>query len=300
MNWPAVLTQWSFDPAIVIGIGLAAVLYRCGMRNAIRPVGERKAVLRWRAPAFYAGLGVIVLALESPIDALSTRLFTFHMIQHLLLIMVAAPLMILGDPAITLLRGVPLSLRRVTLGFLARRAWVHHLGALFSWIMTPVSAFLIFLIDLYLWHWTWLFDLTLRNNAVHLTEHLCFLATSMLFWSQVIDQRAVHARLSYARRAAYLAIIMPGSNLLAMYFVFTPKPLYAYAGLPRLYGMTALGDQQIAGAVMWVPVMFLMGGALAVCLYKAIMESEHEAVPLTFGETPYSTVEAITRTKSTG
>jgi cytochrome c oxidase assembly factor CtaG len=169
---------------------------------------------------------------------------------------------------------------------------MHRLGHALSWLNGPQSVFIIFLADLYLWHWSRLFNLTLQNNAVHLLEHLCFLVTALLFWGQVIDQRAIHPRLSYARRAVYTVITAAASNVLAMYFVFAPRPLYtAYADLTsRPFGMTALGDQQIAGAIMWVPVLFLFGGAFAVCLYKALDETDDQADAVSVSGTPYSTV----------
>jgi cytochrome c oxidase assembly factor CtaG len=302
MNW---LAQWSFDPSVVIGLVLAALLYWRGRHPhaGTRPAGRwrllsvvsetRKAPPRlWHALSFYAGLAVIFVALESPIDALSAYLFSFHMIQHLLLIMVAAPLLLLGDPAVTLLRGIPLTLRRPALQSLARRSWVRQAVRRLSLLARPRSVFVIFTVDLYLWHWNWLFNLTLQYDAVHLLEHLCFLVTAILFWSQVINQRALHARLSYTQRAAYTVITAAASNFLAMYFVFTPKPLYtAYAHIAhRPFGMTALGDQQVAGAIMWVPVLFLFGGAFAVCLYKALGEDEGETSAVPPGETPYSMV----------
>lgn len=291
MGWPAVLWQWSFDPSVVVGIGLAAVVYLRGRTRLAIVRGERTVSTgRWKVAAFYGGLVAVVVALESPIDSLSASLFTFHMVQHLLLIMVAAPLLLLGDPAVTLMRGLPLGIRRGVLGALSRQHWLRRVGAWLSTVMSPGWAFGIFLGDLYLWHWNRLFNLTLQNDTVHLLEHLCFLATAILFWSQVIDQRTLPARLGYAPRAVYLVITAFASNLLAMYFVFTPRPLYAaYANLAhRPYGMSALGDQQIAGAVMWVPVLFLFGGAFAVCLYKAL-DTEHDdgdGVPL--GSVPYS------------
>lgn len=293
MTWPAVLSQWSFDPSVVVGVTIAAAVYWRGMRNAVRLVDGRRVSARyWRALAFYAGLGVIVLALESPIDALSPTLFTFHMIQHLLLIMVASPLLLLGDPAITLLRGIPLSLRRSGLGFVFRQPGIRRLGRWLGRLTMPQAAFMIFLADLYLWHWNWLFNLTLQNNAVHLLEHTCFLVTALLFWSQVIDQRAVHARLSYVQRALYTVLTAAAGNVLAMYFVFAPTPLYtAYGSLrSRPFGMTAMGDQQIAGAIMWVPVLFVFGGAFAILLYKALSEDEHAEDALPVAGIPYSTL----------
>lgn len=294
MTWPSVLLQWSFDPSVVVGIVLAAVLYWRG-RTPVAIARERRNALtyRWQAVSFYTGLVVVFVALESPIDTLSASLFTFHMLQHLLLIMVAAPLLLLGDPAITLLRGVSLTGRRAVLGYAARQTWVHRVGRVASWFMRPAPAFFIFTFDLYLWHWNKLFNLTLQNDAVHLLEHSCFLITALLFWSQVVDQRALHARLSYVQRAIFTLLASAASNVLALYFVFTPRVLYsAYADQThRSFGMTGLGDQQLAGALMWIPVLFIFGGAFAVCLYKALSEDEHEradAVPA--GTTPYSMV----------
>jgi cytochrome c oxidase assembly factor CtaG len=291
MDWPAVLWQWSLDPSVLAGVGLAALLYLRGRARLAVVRGDRAVPAgRWKAASFFGGLLMVVVALESPIDALSAGLFTFHMVQHLLLIMAAAPLLLLGDPVVTLTRGVPLGVRRTILRVASRRGFLHRAGRWLDRLMSPGWAFGIFLGDLYLWHWSRLFNLTLQNDAVHLLEHLCFLGTAILFWSQVIDQRTLPARLAYAPRAVYLVITAFASNLLAMYFVFTPRPVYsAYAALShRPYGMTALGDQQIAGAVMWVPVLFLFGGAFAVCLYKALdTEAYHDSgVPL--GAAPYS------------
>lgn len=278
MTWQTALTQWSLDPAIVLALLLSSILYWRGRRSGLKLVDGRRRSPAWHALSFYAGLGAIILALESPIDYLSASLFTFHMIQHLLLIMVAAPLLILGDPAVPLLRGVPLGLRRATLGFVARRSWVHRLGRWYARLNSPSAVFGIFLADLYLWHWSRLFNLTLQNDSIHLLEHVCFLVTALLFWSQVIDQRTMRAHLSYAGRVVYIVFSGAASNLLAMYFVFAPRPLYsAYADLAtRPFGMTALGDQQMAGAVMWVPVLFLFGGAFAVLMYKAIGETDQK------------------------
>jgi putative membrane protein len=280
MTWPDGLWQWSFDPTVMVGVLLAAVVYWRGRRPLEMVRSTRNAPMRWwNALAFYLGLLVIVVALESPIDTLSASLFTFHMMQHLLLIMVAAPLLLLGDPAITLLRGVPLRTRRAVLRHVAARVSIHEIGRWVGWTRSPVVAFGLFIGDLYLWHWHVLFNLTLQNDTVHVLEHICFLATSILLWSQIIDQRALHARMSYIKRAAYVVFTAAAGNALAMYFVFAPRPLYtAYAHLThRPFAMTAIGDQQIAGALMWVPVLFIFGGAAAICFYKALGEEERRA-----------------------
>lgn len=293
MSLPGILLRWSIDPSIVLGILLTIALYWRGTARSLRVVGPTSRQSRIpQALAFAAGLIVVILALESPIDYLSASLFSFHMIQHLLLIMVAAPLLLLGDPGVTIMRGTPLEVRRAVLRAGSRRRWVRQFVRGASKAGSPRGAFIIFAADLYLWHWSKLFNLTLQNGAVHLIEHLCFLLTALLWWSQVIDQRAVHARLSYAQRAVFTVLTAAVSNVLALYFVFAPLPLYsAYADLKsRAYGMTVLGDQQIAGAIMWVPVLFVFGGAFAVCLYKALAEDERNPGTSPIGGIPYTTV----------
>lgn len=251
---------------------LTGVLYLLGLRTG-RPGKPHPG---WRSACFYAGLLTIFLALESPIDGLDGQLFWVHMVQHLLLIMVAAPLLVLGDPALPILRSSPLGPRRRVLKAVTTQSWTHRLASVTSRVASPWPAATIFLLDLYLWHWNLLFNLTLQNYAVHIVEHLCFLLTAVLLWSQVIEQRPVHLRLSYLQRAAYVVIVGAAGNLLAMYFVFTPQPLYSqYVRLsPRPFGMTALMDQQLAGALMWVPVLFVFAIAFSVLLYRWLGEEE--------------------------
>lgn len=285
MNW---LTQWSFDPGIVAGVAVASVLYWRGRRR-LSDARRGPPTSRWHVLAFYAGLVVVLLALETPVDALAATLFSFHMIEHLLLIMIAAPLILLGDPAVTLMRGVPLTTRRNVLGKVGQ-SQIHTLGSAFGTINRPIPAAAIFLADLYLWHWNYLFNLTLRNDAVHVAEHLCFLLTALLLWTQVIDQRALHPRLTYFQRAIYAVLVGAAGNLLAMYFVFSTVPLYSYARVThRPFGLTALGDQQLAGGIMWVPVLFLFSGAFAVFMYLGLAEDARQVdAVIPSPEAPYN------------
>ncbi len=275
MSWNILVNDWSFEPLIIGALALAAVLYWLGEWTSNRA----RARPLWRSLCFYSGLLFIFIALESPIDFLDGQLFWLHMVQHLLLIMVAAPLIILGDPAIPILRSSPLGPRRRFLRMVTTQSWSHRVGVAFSWIASPIPAAIIFLVDLYLWHWSYLFNLTLQNQTVHDLEHLCFLATALLFWSQVIEQRPMHMKMSYIQRAGYVVLVGAAGNLLAMYFVFATKPLYQqYARLsPRPFGMDAITDQQLAGALMWVPVLFVFLGAFSVLAYKWLREDEELA-----------------------
>jgi putative membrane protein len=272
--------RWSFDPLVLMSLAVAGAVYWRGQQIGLVPVGRASKVTRRRRQkaSFFAGLLVIFLALQSPVDSLGASLFWAHMVQHLMLIMIAAPLLVLGDAAIPLVRGLPLSLRRRGLGFASRQPVLRKLGHALSLITAPAPVLVIFLGNTYLWHWSRLFDLTLQNGAVHVLEHLCFLVTALLFWSRVIDQRGIHARLSDMQRVLYLLTAGFTTNFLAMYFVFAPHPLYsAYANLAsRPYGMTVLTDQQLAGGIMWVPVLFIFGGAATFFLFRILGQEDSQ------------------------
>ena len=159
VTWINPLT-WPIEPWVLLGIELAAILYRWGGRRTFpspaRGGGSgwgRLNASRWRAAAFWAGLAVIVVALNTPIESLARQLFWAHMTQHLLLIMVAAPLLVFASPWFQIWRGLPLSIRRPV----ARTVVRHRLFAgprrAFSWLSAPVGAFIISTANLWLWHW---------------------------------------------------------------------------------------------------------------------------------------------------
>jgi putative membrane protein len=268
LNW---LTEWYFEPTVVAATALTTLWYWRGLRSRLRPIGKRRNPLQRYGPAFafYSGLTIVFIALESPVDTLAPSSFAVHMVQHLLLIMVAAPLLLLGNPTMTLLCAVPLMPRRLGLGLLIHQPWFHRLSRVLSWINSPAPAFVIFLGDLYLWHWDRLYNFTLQNQAVHDLEHLCFLGTALLFWSQIIDSRPLRSRLNAFQRAGYMAIASVLGVPLACYFVFSHSLVYAdYAHVVhRPFGLTALADQQLAGGIMGLPVLFDFALAFSVYVF---------------------------------
>lgn len=278
--WPSLLSHWSIDPQIVIPVAAVGVLYwlGTGATLAALPKDHRLGPRAWRVTLFYASLLLVVIALESPLDYFSARLMWAHMIQHLILIMLVPELMLLGDPALPLLRGVPIALRRRMLGRALGWRWVHVLGTALGRVSRPVPAFCLFIGTLWAWHWPPFYNLTLRNQAVHDLEHLTFLATAILFWWQVIDQTQFRCRMSHLHRAVYVFCGAVGNHLLAVALALVTVPLYAYQHLAtRPGGISALTDQQYAGGIMWVPGMFLYGTAFTIFLYKWL-QSEKLAV----------------------
>lgn len=234
-NWPL---GWPLT-----ALAIAAVLYHVGGRDAAR--GSRR-----RSAAFYAGIATLALAVDSPVDAYADRLLFAHMIQHVLLAIVAPPLLLLGRPWPRLVRPFPLPARRAVLGRLLRSRPLRHAG---EWIGAPVQSFVLFNGVLLGWHVPALYDLTLRSQPVHDLEHALFFGTALLYWRHLVPTG--RAALSDAARAAYGGGGILVGWALAVVLASTPHAVYgAYAGLAgRPLGLSALGDQQLAAGVMWVP-----------------------------------------------
>ncbi|MGZ4258335.1 MAG: cytochrome c oxidase assembly protein, partial [Gaiellaceae bacterium] len=232
----------------------AALLYALGGRRrgpGHRETGER----RLRSAAFYGGLLTILVALDTPLDPLADKLFAAHMTQHILLLMVAPPLIVISAPWLRLWQPLPLGFRRTVAKSVARGRWAAPLRALGRLLARPLPAWILFNGVLVAWHVPVLFDATLSNQAVHDFEHASFLVAGLLFWLQVIDSPPVRARLALGLRTVYLTTAMLVSWVLAIVLALASTPFYdAYANLAhRPGGLSALADQQIAGGIMWVP-----------------------------------------------
>lgn len=237
------LTNWSLDPSLVY-VGVAAGLYLLGSRGLSRP-------RPLQVTAFFVGLVTIVIALDSPIDAYADQLFWVHMLQHVLLLTIAPPLVLLGRPWPTMWRALPLRARTRLARALARAHWTAPLRAL----ARPLPAWLLFNATVLAWHVPGAYNATLTNGAIHVCEHVMFFFTGLLFWARVIDPGPLRPRLVWPARIAYTVGAMVVGWVLAITLVVVQHPLYGfYAALPsRPGGLTALQDQQIAAGVMWVP-----------------------------------------------
>ena len=232
------LTQWDWEPTILIGTALILGLYL----YAIGPFLERhgfESVSMGKALAFVLGVDIIFLALVSPLDALSDKfLFSAHMVQHLLLTMVGPMLMVIGTPK-WFLRPI---VRNKVLFPVAR------------FLTYPAVAFVLFNGDFFLWHAPALYDATLINSTLHIFEHLTFIVFGILFWWPLLSPSKNLPRLSIGGQVLYLFFGGMPSVLLGAGLTFAP-PLYApYIAAPRAWGISAATDQQLGGLIMWVPV----------------------------------------------
>jgi cytochrome c oxidase assembly factor CtaG len=245
------------------GIGSAAVLYALGGRGLAHPN-------RWRDASFYAGLGTLVVAIAGPVDDYADRLFFVHMTQHVLITMVAPPLLLIGRPWPRLSRPLPPPLRR-------RVARAAHAGQrTLSPVASPLPAFALFNGVLLAWHLPALYDLTLRNQVVHDLEHMLFFATALLFWAHLVPTGR-RPRLSEAQRIAYGSGAILVSWALAVALGLSSRPLYeTYANLAhRPLGLSALADQQLAAGVMWVPASIPFTVAVFVAAYAWLGAPRH-------------------------
>ena len=280
---------WPVEPLVLLGVEVTAILYLWGgQRRAKLPPPLRGRVgvggwnaARWRAVAFWSGLAVIVLALDTPLESLARQLFWAHMTQHLLLIMVAAPLLVVAAPWMQIWRGLPLRVRRPLARTAVKAPALAPLRRAVLWMSAPVGAFLLSSANLWVWHWPAAYDLTLRNHTVHHLEHALFLGFGILFWAQLIDQPPFRASLGQFQRVVYVFLGTIQSWALAAVLSFATVPFYAYATLPsRPGGLSALTDQVFGGGIMWVPGSITYSIVFIACLSLWFREEDRKAVAM--------------------
>jgi cytochrome c oxidase assembly factor CtaG len=252
----------------VLAVIVAAALYALGGRGG--PVGGReRAERRWRTALFAAGLATILLAVSPPMDRLSDSLFWVHMLQHVLLIEIAAPLIVLSRPWNRLWRPFPLTARRTVARGVARGGWAAPVRWVGRVLAIPAAAFVVMNVALVAWHVPALYDAALANPLVHGLEHAAFFATALHFWAHLLGDGPFRARLTLPGRAAYAIGAMLVGWGLAVAIATAPSPLYThYADLAsRPLGLSALADQQLAAGVMWVPASVPWFSMAILCVY---------------------------------
>jgi putative membrane protein len=266
------LGAWNLDPVLITGFLLVVWAYHRG-----RVRGPLRNADRWRARCFAGALIALAVALISPLDAMAGVLASAHMVQHVLLILVAAPLLALSAPSSALLRGAPLAVRR------APGNWRRRLGvttADLSALHHPVAVWLLHVAVLWFWHAQVLYDAALRNAVVHVVEHATFLITGLLFWRLVIGARTA-GRVSHGLGVLLVFAMALQSVFLSVLLVFARTPWYAgYAATTRAWGLDQLADQQLAGAIMWVPAGLIYVAAGLAVMVAWLRTVEHQGAEL--------------------
>jgi putative copper resistance protein D len=268
-----ILLAWTFDPLPVLGAVVAGWAYWAGVR-IVRRQHSRTPVPGWRVWCWFLGLAVGLVAVLSPIGTYDTTFFSVHMVQHLLLTVVCAPLLALGAPITLLLRvSSPVVRKRVLLRIL--HSWPVRVVA------HPIVAWVVFAGVMYVSHFSPLFDAALEDEGLHVFEHGLYLAAALLFWWPVVGADPSPWRLPHPMRVAYVFLGMPWSSFLGLAIFSAPAVLYRhYETVARAWGPAPIVDQQLAGGMMWVlgDGAFLVAMLLAVWVWLRAEEREGHRV----------------------
>jgi cytochrome c oxidase assembly factor CtaG len=217
---------------------------------------QRRSSVRisfWPMLSFIAGITSLIIALDSPIHLLGEQLFWVHMTQHELLMLVAAPLLVMGRPLVPFLWALPRRLRERIGRISKSRAWT----AIWISISSAATAWIIHAVALWGWHAPALFEAALHQEWIHAVQHICFLASALLFWWTLIHGR--HGRLGYGAAVVYVFTTAAHNSILGALLTFAPHVWYpSYVSTVSAWSLTPLQDQQLGGLIMWIPAGVLL------------------------------------------
>ena len=263
----ALLASWRWRPEVVLILATLASVYASGWWR-LREWGYRELAPGWRLGLYLSGLGAVAVALLPPVDDLADVLLTAHMVQHLILMMIAAPLLLLGNPLPTSLWGLPWRARRALGRLLTRNAPLRKV--LWAATLMPV-AWLLFVGNLWLWHLPAAYQAALRDPVIHDVEHVAFFGTALLFWWPIVEPAPrLHERIPRGFAILYLLAATGQNTLLSALIALPERVLYPYYEASRSpLGVSALDDQALAGGLMWsmghmylVPILLVVARML--------------------------------------
>jgi cytochrome c oxidase assembly factor CtaG len=274
----ALFSQWEWRLEILIPLGLLAAIYTAGWLNVRRRRhGHSNLANYWRLAAYWIGVLVLMTSLMSPIDVLGGQLFFMHMIQHLLTMMIAAPLIWLSNPFPIGLWGLPPRLRMAVASLFMADSWFRR-GLVF--LTRPSTIWFLYLVIYLGWHEPALYNLALRRDGVHDLQHITFFAGAMLYWWHVTGAGPrLHGHFPLWARIVYLLAMIPPNMIAGVMIALSPEVLYTYyETVPRIWGYTVLQDQMTAGVIMWIPgsMMFLLA---ALILVAKLLSGEDGSTP---------------------
>jgi putative membrane protein len=251
---------WTLDPILLLELAVLLGAYFYAIGPLRRRMGVAEPVSRARVTWFVLGWLTLFLALVSPLDTLGDDyLFSAHMIQHMLIAVVAPPLLLVGLPA-------------WLFEPLFRTETARRIG---RWIAYPIIAFGLLQVDLWLWHAPPLYDLTLANETVHVFEHLTFFVFGLLYWLPIASPTSYLPRISKPFAILYLFIGCQPMVALGAIITFAASPLYTpYISAPRVWGLSPIEDQQLGGLIMWLPSNIPYLIALSIVFFQWIADHD--------------------------
>src|SRR6204780_1044157 len=250
----AILQSWSNPVGLDLALCLTALVYARGWFRL--RASFPNLISLWRLAAFFCGIIFVWIAIGSPLNAFDDALLTVHMLQHLLLMSVAPPLILLGAPQLPLLHGLPQSLARGVVSPILRRSPVKRLG---HFVANPAFCWLAATLALLGWHIPSVFELALRWNWLHELEHASFLGAGLLFWWPVIQPWPSVAHWPRWSIPLYLFCATLPCDALSAFLAFCDRVVYpSYISAPRIFGLSPLEAQECAAALMWVAVTIIL------------------------------------------
>lgn len=273
------LAGWTWEPGVLLPLAGTAFLYAFGLARLWRRAGVGEGIRRWEAGCFAAGWLALSAALVSPLHALGGFLFSAHMAQHEVLILVAAPLLVLGRPLAPFLWALPREDRE------AAGRWAQEPAFLRSWraLTAPATVWVLHGAALWIWHLPALYQAALRDELLHALQHLSFFGSAALFWWALVHGR--FGRGGYGASVLWVFTTSVHSGVLGALLTFAPRLWYPlYQVRTAEWGLSALEDQQLAGLIMWVPagIFFL---ALGLGLFASWLGEAERRVARTTSET---------------
>jgi len=255
---------------LVNSLALVFGVYTAGVVRLWRHAGFGRGVRPLEAVGFVAGWEALLVALSSPLHEWSERSLAAHMVQHELLMAVAAPLMVIGAPLVGLLWALPPNPRHALVAMVARTP----LPRVWSAFTAPHVGFLLYGLALWIWHLPILYDAALEHEEIHVVQHLCFFGTAALFWWGIVRGR--RGRLGYGAAVVYLFVTAVHGGALGALLAVSPRVWYAPYLVHHTGGLTPLEDQQLAGLLMWIPAGFAFAAG-ALFLFAAWLRQSDRA-----------------------
>ena len=259
------------EAVVVLLLAAAALMYGAGLMRLSRRTTRGRRVIALRAGAFAGGLAMVGAALLPPLDRWGAELFTLHMIQHELLMLVAAPLLVIGHP-------LPVFLWAFGARGRARVTRLSHAAPVrTAWraIISPPAAWFAHALVLWIWHFPRFFDAVLRSDGLHELQHLSFLISALAFWTAMVETRRQEQQ---GAAILYLFTTTVHTGVLGALITFASHPWYAaYLQTPGNWGLSALEDQQLGGLIMWVPGSLVYVGIALALLARWIRSTDSAA-----------------------
>jgi cytochrome c oxidase assembly factor CtaG len=247
-DWHELRADWPFEPLVILPMLATAGLYAWGVRRLWRDAGVGHGVRRREVACFVGGWLALAVALMSPLHPWGSVLFSAHMTQHEILMLIAAPLLVLGRPLVVFLKALPSGWAQPLVGF-ARMSWFQGVWRV---VTIPFVAWLIHAVVLWTWHIPVLFRAALESEVVHAVQHVSFLFSALLFWWAVLHSR--QRAMGYGAAVLYMFTTAVHSGVLGALITLAASVWYPdYLGKTASWGLTPLEDQQLGGLIMWVP-----------------------------------------------